>query len=390
VSPIARRSSQQSAFSSNHSTVKHVAYLQANARPPTIDHQSDQQPQSPPSQVSPPASSSPAEQSRPVPSQLHEAPQPRLSPPLLSSPFREGAPQLISAFQSSERISSLASRSSPVQQPPPPAPDRLVRSSLLAPIPLTSDPTARSYSISTNGSAGPALSVGFRSQNSISPHTVPGAPAFSLHSPYSAPSSRPSSHAPITLILPTESNLHGFCKGAVKLQLHPTVIKKAFSVSNRPVGLTGTIPYFQCSKCSFEGPAVMSVNLGSKKNKAEKTFDSRVRVAGNGIRYRWAFLAKSHVQCKSMPEGPTAKDGSFGAFRCIFCCAEGAGRGWVTMNSGATAPAFGNIGSFMEHLEMHMKAEATPGAEMQSRAKCIVGRVADAAEDFDINLPPPL
>jgi hypothetical protein len=190
-------------------------------------------------------------------------------------------------------------------------------------------------------------------------------------------------------VLPTENDLHGFCKGAVKLQINPTVLKKAFSVANRPAGLTGTIPFFQCSKCSFEGPAVMSVNMGSKKTKAEKTFDPRVRVGGNGIRYRWAFLAKSHVQCKSMPEGPTARDGSFGAYGCIFCCAEGAGRGWGTTGSGGNTPTFGNIGSFMEHLEMHLSPEATPSAEMQAKAKCIVGRVAEAGEDFDINLPPP-
>jgi hypothetical protein len=134
----------------------------------------------------------------------------------------------------------------------------------------------------------------------------------------------------------------------------------------------------------------MSVNMASKKSKAEKTFDSRVRVAANGIRYRWAFLAKSHVQCKSMPEGPTAKDGSFGAYGCIFCCAEGAARGWTTTaGTGGNAPTFGNIGSFMEHLQMHMQPEATPGAEMQARAKCIVGRVAEASEDFDINFVPP-
>jgi hypothetical protein len=133
----------------------------------------------------------------------------------------------------------------------------------------------------------------------------------------------------------------------------------------------------------------MAVNLGSKKSKAEKTFDPRVRVAENGIRYRWVFLAKSHVQCKSMPEGPTARDGSFGAFGCIFCCAEGAGRGWSTLGRGGTAPTFGNIGSFMEHLQMHLSEEATPSAQMQARTRCIVGRVADATEDFDINLPPP-
>lgn len=132
----------------------------------------------------------------------------------------------------------------------------------------------------------------------------------------------------------------------------------------------------------------MSVNVGSKKTKAEKTFDSRVRIAENGIRYRWVFLAKSHVQCKSMPEGPTARDGSFGAFGCIFCCAEGAGRGWGAAGNGGNAPTFGNVGSFMEHLQMHRRTEASPGPEMQTRTKCVVGRIAEPGEDFEINFPP--
>ena len=400
VSPIARRPSnapsQQSTYSSNHSTLEHIAYLQANARPPTIDdYQLTQQPRSPPSQASQPVSNlTYTERSRAIPYRVHDAVQPpQLSPLPLSSPlsaqFREGPSSLVPAFQPNERTSSLVSKPPPAQPPPAPPVDRVARGSVSAPIPVTSDRAQRSYSSSTNSSVVPAPSVGLRSQNSVSPHTVPGAPAFSLRSTNSAPPPQPQSHAPFTLVLPAENNLHGFCKGAVKLQLNPTVHKKAFSVSNRPAGLTGTIPYFQCSKCSFEGPAVMSVNMGTKKTKAEKTFDPRVRIAENGIRYRWAFLAKSHVQCKSMPEGPTAKDGSFGAFGCIFCCAEGAGRGWGTVGSGGSAPSFGNIGSFMEHLQMHTLADARPGAEMQSRAKCIVGRVAEAGEDFDINLPPP-
>jgi hypothetical protein len=388
VSPVVRRPSnapsQQGIYSSNHSTLEHVAYLQANARPPTVDdYLIIQQPRSPPPQVGQHAFNSASERNRPVPYRVHEAAQ----PPPLSPHFREEA----SPFQPNERTSSLTSPKPPSGPPPAtPTPDRLARSSVSAPIPVTSDRVTRSYSQSTNNSVIPAPSVGLRSQNSISSHTVPGATAFVLRptAPIPPPS-QTSSHGPFTLVLPTENDLHGFCKGAVKLQINPTVLKKAFSVANRPAGLTGTIPFFQCSKCSFEGPAVMSVNMGSKKTKAEKTFDPRVRVGGNGIRYRWAFLAKSHVQCKSMPEGPTARDGSFGAYGCIFCCAEGAGRGWGTTGSGGNTPTFGNIGSFMEHLEMHLSPEATPSAEMQAKAKCIVGRVAEAGEDFDINLPPP-
>jgi len=379
VSPTVRRPSyapsQHSTYSSNHNTLDHVAYLQSNARPPIVNDY----------QVNQLASYSPSER-KPVPYRAHDATQPTpLSPQL-----REREPSLASGFHPSERRSSLAA-SNPPSAPPssPPLPDRAGRSSALAPIPVTSDRLAQSHSTSTTSSVIPAPSVGLRSLNSMSPTTVNPAPAFGLGLPHSGPPpSQPQSYGPFTLVLPTENNLHGFCKGAVRLQVNPNLPKKAFSAANRPAGLTGTIPFFQCSKCSFEGPAVMAVNLGSKKTKAEKTFDSRVRVAENGIRYRWIFLAKSHVQCKSMPEGPTARDGSFGAFGCIFCCAEGVGRGWSTLGRGGTAPTFGNIGSFMEHLQMHLSEEGTPGAQMQARTKCIVGRVAEATEDFEINLPP--
>jgi hypothetical protein len=390
ISPTVRRPSytpsQHSTYSSNHSTLEHVAYLQSNARPPATDtYQISQQPRSPPPQVNQPAFPPPPER-RPVPYRVHEATQPTpLSPQL-----HEREPSLASGFHPSERKSSLAASKPPsASLPAPPIPDRIARSSVSAPIPVTSDRQARPVSTSTTSSVIPAPSVGLRSPNSMSPTTANPTPALGLGLAHSNPLSQPQSHAPFTLVLPTENNLHGFCKGAVKLQINPNLPKKAFSAANRPAGLTGTIPYFQCSKCSFEGPAVMAVNLGSKKSKAEKTFDSRVRVAENGIRYRWVFLAKSHVQCKSMPEGPTARDGSFGAFGCIFCCAEGAGRGWGALGRGGTAPTFGNISSFMEHLQMHQREEATPSAQMQAKTKCIVGRVAETTEDFEINLPPP-
>ena len=54
----------------------------------------------------------------------------------------------------------------------------------------------------------------------------------------------------------------------------------------------------------------------------------------------------------------------------------------------SAAPMFGNVQSFMQHLEMHRTAEGTPGVEMQGRMNCVAGRVAEAGEDFDINLPP--
>ena len=131
------------------------------------------------------------------------------------------------------------------------------------------------------------------------------------------------------------------------------------------------------------------------------------------IRYRWVFLAKSHVHLKTIVDhiggGRPAREGEVGGFGCLFCCAEGAARGWLpgpqtgganaSVRSGSTGhssqsenkgmPTFGNVQSFMDHLEIHRREEGWPGAEMLGRMKCVVGRVAGGTDDWEINFVPP-
>lgn len=150
---------------------------------------------------------------------------------------------------------------------------------------------------------------------------------------------------------------------------------------------------------------VVAEGKKSKKGKEEKIFDNKVRVSnGGGVRYRWVFLAKCHVQLKGViDQGSRAqREGEVGGFGCIFCCAEGVARGWVGAANGAgsvksgssgggdgkAAPVFGNVTSFMEHLEIHRKEEGWPSAEMLGRMKCVVGRKAGSDEEWDVNLVP--
>ena len=223
-----------------------------------------------------------------------------------------------------------------------------------------------------------------------------------------APSTRPS----LSLTLPEETNSYlGFCKGAYKLQIG-LPRKKAFDIETRPAGMYSTFQVWRCKKCSFEGPISLTSALpssGKKAGKPEKVFDPKVRMSKGGIAYRWAFLAKCHVTTKGTAEG--VKDGSVGTFGCLFCSAEGMGRGWLDERDGLGAgagagvgaaagrrgrgevsnstPMFGNVDSFMQHLGMHRTAEGMPGVEMQIRMKCVVGRMAEVGEDFDVNFPPP-
>jgi hypothetical protein len=207
------------------------------------------------------------------------------------------------------------------------------------------------------------------------------------------------------LNLPSESNLSNFCKGAIRLQLGSR--KKGFSLEHRRSGTHGTSEFWRCTKCSFAGPATVSAALpsgGRAAVKREKAFDNRVWLSEGGIKYRWAFLAKCHVLNKTEDTNPKKHDDISGIFGCVFCSAEGSARGWevgsvsaqLTTLGGFTndrkqasiTPLFPNLQSFMAHLEMHREAKGTPGLIMASRMNCIVGRVADDSEDFDLNLPP--
>lgn len=241
---------------------------------------------------------------------------------------------------------------------------------------------------------------------------------------------------PVTLplILPTDKFLLGFCKGAQRAFSGQS---KAFATHSRPLP-TGTISYWQCHKCAFQGPVMTvskTVSVGKKgkeKTKEEKIYDPEPRastVRGSdgetgGVRYKWAFLAKCHVPVKSMSDdfallsGAGAK-GEFGSFGCLFCCAEGVARGWVdkdengkvlvhdgvSVMSGSTGsadttksgtgsagksdtPIFKDLERFMEHLEMHRKEDGYPGAEMAGRMKCVFGRFAGEGEEWEVNFLP--
>lgn len=179
---------------------------------------------------------------------------------------------------------------------------------------------------------------------------------------FDAPPPHPSAAARISLdvkdLLPNEANQYaGFCKGAWRLQIGDR--KKAMMERQRPVGLYSATPYWQCSKCRFEGRLV--------HDKKRAGYDTRVMIA-EGVQFRWVFLFKSHVKSRDDMRDPM--QASFG---CIFCCAEGRG-----------TPTFGGVRSLMAHLQEHR--DRLPRGEVLYRMNCLVGRRAGPDEDFDINL----
>jgi hypothetical protein len=226
-----------------------------------------------------------------------------------------------------------------------------------------------------------------------------------------------SMNAPLTL--PTDKNTLGFCKGAFRLFIG--LEKKAFNINNRPLGISGVIPYWKCEKCPFEGPCITTYPVqlpGQKKAKPEKSFDLKPReCVGGGVLYKWAFLAKSHVQIKSSAELGSVEQrrGEYGSFGCIFCAGEAVRRGWalsgsdiwtglkekdkhnkrgggdggsINSGTGGGTPIFGNLGSFMEHLQVHRREDMRPGVEMMGRVRGVAGRAPEVGEEWEVVLLP--
>ncbi|KAK4941455.1 hypothetical protein LTR10_018599 [Elasticomyces elasticus] len=199
------------------------------------------------------------------------------------------------------------------------------------------------------------------------------------------------------LKLPSESNLAGFCKGAVRQQLGSR--KKGFVLDHRH-GDNGEEWFFRCTKCSFVGPAAISTALpsgGRGPIKREKMFDTKVRTSPGGIQYRWLFLAKSHVSNQTSKSDLSNINGRYG---CYFCIAEGGTKGWLddkqwsSLGTSGEAsrteritPTFKGLHDFIAHLETHRLSDRLPGLIVAKQMNCIVGRVASESEDFELNLP---
>ena len=130
----------------------------------------------------------------------------------------------------------------------------------------------------------------------------------SIHSIQSQQLSRPETHLSIqsTTIWP-ENNFAGFCLGAYHLQVG--LIDSAISIHNESTSMTGQSQYYACrsKRCVFEGPAVMYETGWS--------YDRNLRFM-NQLKYRWLFLAKSHV-----PQ--TRVKNKLYDFQCLICALSG-------------------------------------------------------------------
>lgn len=169
-----------------------------------------------------------------------------------------------------------------------------------------------------------------------------------------------STQAPVRRMTePSKMNSYGgFCKGAFEVQAGISSMKR-----RQEMGPLTSNPYFWAcpsSKCAFSGIAYRHGN--------DWVWDTRIRTS-HGVRYRWSFLAKSHVQ-----QG-RVKHETYN-YKCVFC---------VLQN--LKTPVIQKDADLMEHISQHRGEHF--GEAILHRTLCINDRLATEADEFDINLVPP-
>lgn len=199
-----------------------------------------------------------------------------------------------------------------------------------------------------------ATSNSSRTPIKLSYHSSPNfGPSESTSSPHK---SRRSKMIPFKRTSSRRVDFGGFCEGACALRTG----NKGMILRNQSTAFTGQSHYFGCSnkKCSFEAPAVRS--------EKQWALDDAIYTA-HGVRYRWSFLAKSHIVPKHRIEKSNYD------YRCVFCSARGEE---AKISRGALA--------FIEHVGSHRGDQRNPFGMQLIKAE--FGRTALQEETWDVNL----
>ncbi|KAI7159467.1 hypothetical protein KC349_g4136 [Hortaea werneckii] len=155
------------------------------------------------------------------------------------------------------------------------------------------------------------------------------------------------------------NNYHGFCKGAWQTR---QAVQEGLSISLLQVtGRHEPVRHWKCKHCSFQARAL---------NETTVVLPEQIFFAKSGVRYRWLFLARSHIPARD--PRPIVEEYRYG---CMFCAAQGH----------ETAVHEG-LDALMTHLlSRHKTPMLTP--EVLAKTKCIVGGTPDKGQEWDINLP---
>ncbi|KAI7211604.1 hypothetical protein KC333_g7590 [Hortaea werneckii] len=200
------------------------------------------------------------------------------------------------------------------------------------------------------------------------PATTAGATRQSLSNALSVARSTSfkNEHASTAVPTPTpENDFLGFCKGAWKLQNGD---RKAMTKSKEfNEGWSGNSIYLLActqSKCAFAGHLPL-----------DQIWTKVWTVEAKGLKIRWPFLAKSHIQQYKVRREKQYQ------FQCMFCVYLGVGgeEGKREIYTGTDA--------YLDHVSKEHRGEIM-GAILMYKTRCITERVADDDEEFDVNLWP--
>lgn len=155
-----------------------------------------------------------------------------------------------------------------------------------------------------------------------------------------------------------ENEYLGFCKGAWRLQNGDR--KGLNKCKDFRYSAQAGVYYLACSasKCAFAGHYNPNI-----------IYDRVWPVESRGIKFRWPFLAKSHVQQK------TVRNDIF-AYQCIFC-----------VYLGHRTPVMNGMDMYLDHINKEHRGRVVSEVILY-KTGCINDRVADENEEFDINLFP--
>lgn len=162
------------------------------------------------------------------------------------------------------------------------------------------------------------------------------------------------------------NNYWGFCKGAWTTRED---VKKGLALRTQPSGMYNTKDIWECRECTFKG-ATFSAPHPTKKNKEITVVDPRIMTSKSQIRYKWIFLAKSHIK-KKTSESHT--EGS--CYGCVFCSLED-----------RVSSVYGGVETLMNHIALCHVAGMSENT--RRKARCVVGRMPGMGEtEWDICIP---
>lgn len=143
-------------------------------------------------------------------------------------------------------------------------------------------------------------------------------------------------------------------------------VKKGLTLRTQHSGLYNIKEVWECRSCTFTGSTLHAPHP-TRKNKEVAVVDPCIIVSAPGIRYKWLFLAKSHVRKR-------ASQSNDSNYACLLCSLEG-----------IVSSVYSSEETLMAHIALHHVADMSE--KTRSKARCIIGRVAEKEEEWDINIP---